>query len=128
MITTIVTLIVAACMYPLGIYLQHYFSAWKKISNYYPAKNTEMKLWVNVFGLRIINLMLRNSAKICLTNNYLIISGCGMRSLIAPKIFIPYADIKCSNKGYIIKNLQSNVSFNLELDNDVSISLNKKLL
>lgn len=127
MIGTILTLIVAASMYPLAIFIQHYFSAWKRLSNLYPQKDTERGTWMHVFGLRIDNLMLRNSSKICLEKNYLIISGSGLRSLIAPKIFIPYGDIAFGRECYIVKNVKHDISFKLVLDSSCSMALNAKI-
>lgn len=127
MIGTIFTLIAAASMYPLAIFVLHYFSAWKKLSNLYPRIDIERGTWMHVFGLRIDNFLLRNTSKICLTENYLIISRSGLGSLVASKIFIPYRDIAFGRECYIIKNVGQNISFKLVLDSSCSIALNKKI-
>lgn len=128
MISAIFTLIAASSMYPLAIFIQHNFSAWKKLSNIYPPRDAEIGIWMHVFGLRIDKLMLRNSSKICLAENFLIVSGSGLRSLIAPKIFIPYEDITLGSECYLIKSVEHNISFEFVLDSSCSVALNKKII
>jgi len=129
MISTIFILIAGVFIYPLGIFVTYYFSSWKKMSDIYPynPNDFEKESWMHVFGLRIDDLLLRNSSKICMSKNFLVMSQSGFGSLIAPKICVPYGDIECGNKCYVIKNSEHNVSFTLEMDSACSIVLNKKI-
>lgn len=127
MTTTLIVIFLGLCIYPAGIILIHYASDWRAASKCFPRDQVSANAWIHLCGLRINNLLLINSSKVSLTENFLILSGSGLRGLLVPQIQIPYGNIKLGESAYIVTCSDSDFRFKLELDSDVSIKLNNRI-
>lgn len=127
MYTTIGVLLLAFSLYPLGIVLTFALSHWKLAAKQFPRTNSTVTSWTWQQGLRVGNLLLRNSGKLGFTDSTLVLSGIGLRQILTPQIEIPYRSISAKNEGFRVATSCDKSDFFIHLDSDASRLLRAKI-
>lgn len=127
MYETIGVLLIAASLYPLGIVLMAAFSDWKVAAKQFPRIDSKVKFWTLQQGVRVGNLLLRNSGKVGFTDSTVVLSGIGLRLLLTPQIEIPYRNIMIKQDGFRVVTSGAKSELLIYLDSDASRLLRAKI-